>query len=38
VEILYALGREIADGDTWPHWLDGSEFKAARVRSETERK
>lgn len=37
VEILYALGREIADGDTWPHWLDGSEFKAARVRSETER-
>jgi len=38
VEILYALGREIADGGTWPHWLDGSEFKAARVRSETERK
>lgn len=38
VEILYALGREIADGDAWPHWLDGSEFKAARVRSETERK
>ena len=35
--LLYALGREIADGATWPHWLDGSEFKAVRARSETER-
>lgn len=37
VEILYALGREIADGNAWPHWLDGSEFRAARERSGTER-
>ncbi|PPJ41471.1 MULTISPECIES: M28 family metallopeptidase [unclassified Pseudoxanthomonas] len=37
VEILYVLGREIADGDTWPHWLDGSEFRAARERSRAER-
>jgi len=37
VEILYALGREIADGDAWPRWLDGSEFRAARERSGNER-
>lgn len=37
VEILYVLGREIADGNTWPRWLDGSEFSAARERSGAER-
>jgi Zn-dependent M28 family amino/carboxypeptidase len=37
VEILYVLGREIADGDAWPRWLDGSEFSAARERSRSER-
>ncbi|MBD9479266.1 M28 family metallopeptidase [Pseudoxanthomonas sp. PXM02] len=36
-ELLYALGREIADSDAWPRWLNGSEFKATRERSETER-
>lgn len=38
VALLYALGRDIADDGAWPHWQDGSEFKAARDRSETERK
>lgn len=38
VELLYALGRGIADSDAWPRWLNGSEFKAARERSEAERK
>ena len=38
VELLYALGREIADSRAWPRWLNGSEFKAERERSETERK
>lgn len=38
VALLYALGREIADSDAWPHWLNGSEFEAVRARSETERK
>ena len=33
VELLYALGRGIADGAAWPHWQDGSEFKAVRERS-----
>ena len=37
VAILYVLGREIADGDAWPRWLDGSEFSAARERSGAER-
>src|SRR5690606_1286723 len=34
VGLLYALGRGIADGDGWPAWEDGSEFKAVRARSE----
>lgn len=38
VELLYALGRGVADSDAWPRWLDGSEFKAVRERSEAERK
>ena len=38
VELLYAMGRGIADSEAWPHWREGSEFKATRERSETERK
>jgi len=34
VVLLYDLGREIADSDAWPAWQDGSEFKAARERSD----
>ncbi|WP_334179278.1 M28 family metallopeptidase [Pseudoxanthomonas sp.] len=37
VALLYALGREIADSRAWPRWLNGSEFRAVRERSETER-
>jgi len=37
VVLLYDLGREIADGDAWPQWQDGSEFKAERVRSDDQR-
>ncbi len=37
VALLYTLGREIADSDAWPRWLNGSEFEAIRARSETER-
>ncbi len=33
VVLLYDLGRGIADGDAWPQWQDGSEFKAAREGS-----
>ena len=38
VELLYAMGRGIADSEGWPYWREGSEFKATRERSETERK
>ncbi len=33
VVLLYDLGREIADGDAWPDWQEGSEFKAQREAS-----
>lgn len=29
-ELLYAVAREIADGDQWPNWYEGTEFKSAR--------
>jgi len=30
LELLAAVGRAIADGDAWPAWKEGSEFKARR--------
>jgi Zn-dependent M28 family amino/carboxypeptidase len=30
-ELLYAVAREIADGDEWPNWYEGTEFRAART-------
>jgi len=32
VELLYELGRGIAQADTWPDWKPGSEFRAPRPR------
>jgi len=29
-EFLFEIGRRIADGDTWPEWKPGNEFKARR--------
>ena len=29
-QLLYALGQELANAETWPEWKAGSEFKAAR--------
>ncbi len=29
-QLLYAVAREIADGDGWPNWYEGTEFRAAR--------
>ncbi|MGY1410497.1 M28 family metallopeptidase [Luteimonas sp. A611] len=37
VDLLYTLGRGIADGDGWPGWQDDSEFKAVRARSDPAR-
>jgi Zn-dependent M28 family amino/carboxypeptidase len=37
LEVLYTLGREIADSDQWPQWKEGSEFKVVRDASAAER-
>ena len=31
--LFYQVGRELADGNQWPQWYDGKEFKAAREQS-----
>ena len=33
VEMLFKLGRDIADSDDWPEWYEGNEFKAIRDAS-----
>ncbi|MGE0185824.1 MAG: M28 family metallopeptidase [Hyphomonadaceae bacterium] len=33
VELLYVVGRRIADSDIWPQWRENAEFRAARVAS-----
>ena len=31
--LYYDIGRELADGDAWPNWYPGAEFKAIRDKS-----
>lgn len=38
VDLLYTVGRELADGRAWPEWRAGSEFRALRDRSAAERR
>ncbi|MFZ9363010.1 MAG: M28 family metallopeptidase [Arenimonas sp.] len=38
LEILYALGRDLANSNDWPNWAVDSEFRGARDRSASERK
>lgn len=38
VAIMYDLGRRLADSREWPTWREGSEFKAARDKTEAARK
>lgn len=33
VNLLYAVGRDLADSEAWPEWNAGSEFEAARKAS-----
>ena len=33
LRIFYGLGRELADGDMWPNWYEGTEFRAVRDKS-----
>ncbi len=35
--LLYAVGREVADGNAWPNWLATNEFRPIRDRSRTGR-
>lgn len=37
LELLYALGLELANSERWPGWKAGSEFAAARAASEDAR-
>ncbi|MGY1410689.1 M28 family metallopeptidase [Luteimonas sp. A611] len=30
LELLHAVGQELAAGETWPNWYEGNPFKAAR--------
>ena len=38
VDLLYAVGRDLADSDQWPEWNEGSEFQAARQASADRRR
>ena len=31
LELLFTVGRGLADGNSWPQWRDNAEFRAARV-------
>ncbi len=33
LQLLYAVGRQLADNDTWPQWRENAEFRAAREQS-----
>ncbi|MBW4330621.1 M28 family peptidase [Stakelama sp. CBK3Z-3] len=33
LQIYYRLGRELAEGDAWPNWYEGSEFRKIRDQS-----
>jgi Zn-dependent M28 family amino/carboxypeptidase len=38
VELIRELGASIVNARAWPHWLDGSDYKAIRVKSDAQRK
>jgi Zn-dependent M28 family amino/carboxypeptidase len=38
MEVLYALGRDLANSTDWPNWSTDSEFRAVREQSAAERK
>jgi len=37
LQVLYTLGRDLADSDAWPNWSNDSEFRKARDDSASER-
>jgi Zn-dependent M28 family amino/carboxypeptidase len=38
VDLLYQVGRKLADSDAWPSWNAGSEFAAARAQTASARR
>jgi Zn-dependent M28 family amino/carboxypeptidase len=38
IDILYDLGRKLANSREWPSWYQGSEFRAAREKTAAQRK
>jgi Zn-dependent M28 family amino/carboxypeptidase len=38
LQILYTLGNDLANSDTWPNWSKDSEFRAARDETASQRK
>ena len=38
LELLYSVGRDLANGKDWPNWSQDSEFRAARDKSASARK
>jgi Zn-dependent M28 family amino/carboxypeptidase len=38
LQILYTLGRDLANSNDWPNWSVDSEFRGARDQSASERK
>ncbi len=38
LQLLYTVGRDLADSKTWPNWDASSEFRAARDKTSAERK
>lgn len=37
IDLLYAVGRDLADSRAWPRWSPGAEFEAARQASDDQR-
>jgi Zn-dependent M28 family amino/carboxypeptidase len=37
LQVVFDLGRRLADSREWPHWKPGSEFKSARDKSDAQR-
>jgi Zn-dependent M28 family amino/carboxypeptidase len=33
IELYFGIGLELADGDSWPQWYEGNEFRAIREQS-----
>jgi len=33
IEMYFAIGLDVADGDTWPEWYKGNEFRSVREHS-----